>query len=159
EWLVTHDCLLTTQRKRCLALLGKRIQDALRDNPLALRWVRAQIGAHLGQSANVNQVDAMLGGIPVQWMSRNEFDIRVKEMIHCPPPKDEAHALLVSYVAEEIGRLEELLETLEPLAERNRALEAQQARVDTTAEGCKLSSYILASYRGADTALRRLEAQ
>jgi hypothetical protein len=155
--LVTYVSLLGTQRKRALALLGKSRQDALRDDPVALRWLRALLGATLGSAATPQQIAGELGGLSKSKMSRAEFDFRVEQMAGSLPDKAEGHALLVTYVAEEIRRLEELLMVIEPLAERNLALEAQEARADKTAEGVRLGQQILASYRGSDAALRRLE--
>ena len=43
--------LLASQRKRCLALLGKRREDVLADCPVATRWVRLQMSALYGTSA------------------------------------------------------------------------------------------------------------
>jgi hypothetical protein len=91
-------------------------------------------------------------------MSRSEFRFRMEMLAESLPASGEARALLVSYVAEEIRRLQDHLAVLEPLAERNLALDAEDARWDRTAEGTRLGEQILASYRGSDAALRRLEA-
>src|SRR5262249_32070694 len=37
--LARHKTLLGTQRRRALALVGKHREDALRDDPIALRWL------------------------------------------------------------------------------------------------------------------------
>jgi hypothetical protein len=156
--LAASQNLLGSQRKRMLALLGKSYKDALRDDPVALRWVLALIGARFGRAATAGQIAGELGGWPKDGMARAEFDIRVQEMGDLLPDKAAARALLLEYVAAEVSRLAEHLEVLEPLAERSRALEAVEARGDTTAEGARLGQQILASYRGSDAALRRLEA-
>jgi hypothetical protein len=155
--LARHNSLLGTQRRRALALLGKCRDDALHDDPIALRWVRAQIGA-MYDAATLEEVTNQLGSKPPEGMGWPEFDARVKLIAGSLPTRQEAHALLVSYVAEEIRRLEDHLAVVEPLAERNLALDAAEARWDRTAEGARLGQQILASYRGSDAALRRLEA-
>jgi hypothetical protein len=164
EWSMLRDrlkkstSLLGTQRQRCLALLGKCREDALRDDPGALRRVRALFGAVHGNTATPEQVDNLLGGFLPVGMGDTEYEIRVKELAGSLPTKAEAHAQLVAYVAEEISRLEEHLAVLEPLAERNLALDAQKARMDVTPEGTRLAGQVLASYRGSDAALRRVQA-
>jgi hypothetical protein len=164
QWMILRDRvaasqpLLGSQRKRVLALVGKSHQDALRDDPVALRWMAAVLGATFGAAATAEQIAGELGGWPRNGMSRAEFDIRVQEMAGLLPEKAEARALLLESITEEVGRLEEHLEALEPLAERNLAVAAQEARMEVTAEGSGLGQQILASYRGSDAALRRLEA-
>jgi hypothetical protein len=156
--VVKHTNILGTQRQRCLALVGKRREDVLRDDPIALRWMRAQIGMVYGTAATPEQVARMLGGEPPEGMSHAEFDLRVERMVRSLPSKAEAHAQLIASIDEEIRRLEDQLQVVEPLAERNRALAAKAARAEVTAEGARLGQQILASYRGSDAALRRLEA-
>jgi hypothetical protein len=150
--------LLGSQRKRVLALVGKSHQDALRDDPVALRWMAALIGATFGSAATAEQIAGELGGWPKNGMGRAEFDIRVQEMAALLSEKAEARALLLESMTEEVGRLEEHLEVLEPLAERNLTVAAQESRMEVTSEGTRLGQQILASYRGSDAALRRLEA-
>jgi hypothetical protein len=155
--LALGKSLLGTQRQRCLALLGKRFEHVLCDDPVATRWARALIGAVHGAGADLKLVANGLGGRP-EWMFQAEFDIRVKEMAGELATKEDSRTLLVTYVDEEIGRLTDLLAKVEPLARRDRALEAEEAGMDTTADGARLGQQILASYRGSDAALRRLEA-
>jgi hypothetical protein len=50
------------------------------------------------------------------------------------------------------------LPEVELLAERKLALDAQAARREVTADGSRLGQQVLASYRGSDAALRRLDA-
>ena len=53
-----------------------RREDALRDDPVALRWMRALIGAVHGASAPFDMVARMLGGTPLEGMAQDEFEIR-----------------------------------------------------------------------------------
>jgi hypothetical protein len=69
-----------------------------------------------------------------------------------------AVAELRGLVAGEIAALEERLELVEALAERDRAIEAQAARVDLSAEGQKILKYIATNDGAFYKALRRLEA-
>jgi len=155
--LARHKTFLGTQRRRSLALVGRCREDALRDDPIALRWMRAQLGA-MYDNATPEEVAAHFDEWLPEGMSRSEFRFRMEMLAESLPAAGEARALLVSYVAEEIRRLEDHLAVLEPLAERNLALDAEEARWDRTAEGARLAQQILGSYRGSDAALRRLEA-
>jgi hypothetical protein len=155
--LAAGKSLLATQRQRCLVLLGKRLEHVLCDDPVATRWARALIGGVQGAGIPLSAVASGLGGCP-EWMCQTEFDIRVKEMAGELTTKEESRALLAAYAAEEIGRLTDLLAKVEPLARRDRALEAEEAGMDTTPDGARLGQQILASYRGSDAALRRLDA-
>jgi hypothetical protein len=67
-------------------------------------------------------------------------------------------AILVDSMAEEVRRLEDHLQVVEPLAARNLALDADAARAELTPKGARLAQRCLASDRGSDAALRRLEA-
>jgi hypothetical protein len=162
QWSILHQrvksgkSLLGSQRKRCLALLGKRREDALHDDPVASRWLRALLGAMFGANANVKDVAGALGVRPPDGMHPTEFDIRIGELAQSLPTRAEALALLVDDVAEEIRRLEEHLQVVEPLTARDRALDAEAARMEVTPEGTRLGQQVLASYRGSDATLRRL---
>jgi hypothetical protein len=156
--VVQYNNVLGTQRKRCLALVGKRREDALRGDPLALQWVRALLGVACGAGATLERVAKNLGGEPPEGMFGAEFDIRVERIARSLPGKAEAQALLVGAIDAEIRRLEERLAVVEPRAEENLALAAEAARMEVTAEGSRLGQQILASYRGSDACLRRLEA-
>jgi hypothetical protein len=166
EWSILRDRfakapnLLASDRIRALALVGKQRQDALRDDPAALRWVRAMLGAMGGAGATAEKVGRMLGtAARPERMSPDEYNIRLEDLARSLKGQAEAKAQLVAYVAEEIGRLEQHLKVIEPLAKRNLELDQEEARVEVTVEGARLSGYIMGSYRGADASLRRLEAR
>jgi hypothetical protein len=156
--LASGKTLLGTQRRRCLTLLGKRPLDVLRDDPIATRWVRALVGMVLGAGADPEDVAGQLPAVPTEGMHPTEFDVRVKELAEALLPKKEARSLVLSYVTEELGRLANQFDIIKPLADRNLELEAEEAGADTTPAGARLGQQILASYRGSDAALRRLEA-
>jgi hypothetical protein len=105
QWMILRDRvtalqpLLGSQRKRVLALVGKSHQDALRDDPVALRWMPALLGTTFGAAATAEQIAGELGGWPKNGMSRAEFDIRVQEMAGLLPGKAEARVLLLKYMA------------------------------------------------------------
>src|SRR5262249_49458811 len=70
EWLILGNrlenflSLLGTQRKRVLDLVGKRREDVFRDDPIATKWVRAQIGSLYGKEAGAEGVCKFLGSKP-----------------------------------------------------------------------------------------------
>jgi hypothetical protein len=166
EWAVLRDHLvvfmgfLPTQMKRTLSLLGKRREDVLRDDPIALKWFRAQLAAVYGQGANAKTIAQALGvgDYPPKGMAEWELGRRIQQIAASLPDQAEAHALLKAYVAEAIAELEEHLVEVEVLAERDRALQAQAARVDRTVDGSRLTQYAQAQDRTLHAALRRLEA-
>jgi hypothetical protein len=157
ERLRLFTSLLGTQRRRSLSLLGKRREDVLRDDPIATKWVRAQIGAIHGQEVPVDEVRKFLGGKPPEGMFEPEFQIRLEILAKSVPAKADAHAQLKAYVAEAIAELEEHLEQVEALAMRNRKLAVRAARVDRTVDGSRLQQYAQAQDRSFHAALRRLE--
>jgi hypothetical protein len=162
EWTIyqdrlqTFNSLLSSQRKRVLALLGKRREDVFRDDRVATRWMRALIGARLTDERSAQDVANQFGDLLPDGISQSEFDIRIEHLARSLPTRKEAHAQLVSYVAEEIARLQEHLKVIVPLARRDLELAAEEATVQTTPEGARLASYILGSYRGSDASLVRL---
>ena len=71
----------------------------LRDDPIATKWLQAQIGVMLGQDGSLEDVASFLGGTPPSWMKQAEFDTRVQIMAQSVPTKEEAFGRLRSYVA------------------------------------------------------------
>src|SRR5262249_55377611 len=98
-----------------------------------------------------------LDGFCVPGVTHGEWEVRVKELTRTIPSQAEAHRQLVAAIGAEIARLAEYQKAIEPVAERNLALAAREARAETTPEAMRLSGYIKASYAGSDAALRRLE--
>ena len=129
----------------------------LRDDPAATKWMRSLIGLVLGQDAAPEDVAPFLGGSPPEWMSQEEFDIRVVRMRDSLRTPDASVAMLKGYVARAISELQAHQGTIQEVADRRVQQAAAGAAVETTPEGTRLSNYILANEKGCDAALRRLE--
>ena len=151
--------LLGSQRRRCFSLLGKTRESVLRDDPVATKWLRAQIGVMLGQDGSLEDVAGFLGERPPEWMEQEEFDIRVKILADSVPTRAEAFEQLRSHVAEAIAELKEHQTAIQKMARRRLRNKAIGAGVNKTPEGTRLTNYISANDRGCDAALRRLEIQ
>ncbi len=149
--------LLATQRRMCFTLSGKRPEQVLRDDPVATKWLRAQIGVMLDQNPLLNEVADFLGGQPPDDMAPHEFTIRTREMAASVLPRSAAFQLLKAYVAEAIAELKAHQVAIEAAADRKRQNAAVAAAVQTTREGIQIWNYIQGVDRGCDAALRRLE--
>ena len=155
--VLNYSELMYTERLRCFSLLGKRPEQVLTGDPVATRWLRAQIGSKLGEEASLEDVADFLGGQPPEWMPQDEFWIRVKEMAGSLHTRQGSIILLKTYIQRVITDLKALHTTLVEAAERKLHAAAEGALVDTSPEGTRLSNYIDKVDRGCDAALRRLE--
>ena len=95
--------LLGSQRVRCFTLSATRPTNALRDDPEAARWLRAQIGVMLGREATLAQIAEFLGGGPPEGMSEAEFTLRLRYLAESLLPKEESFQLLRRYVSRKIA--------------------------------------------------------
>ena len=149
--------ILRTERRLCFTLIAKTPESVLQGDPIATEWLRAQIGVMLGQEGTLEEVASFLGGQPPEGMEQDEFDIRVSILAKSLRPRAESFFQLRRLVAGEIRKLRALQVTIKEVADRKLQNAAESALVETTPEGSRLSSYILANERGCDSALRRLE--
>ena len=149
--------LLGTQRLRCFRLAGTDPLNALRDEPVATKILRIQMGVMLGPEAELVDVAGFLGERPPEWMDQDEFDIRVAQMRDSLKPKKESFLELRSYVAEAIAELQAHELKIREAAARRLEQEAGGAAVDSSPEGIRIMNYITNNEKGCDAALRRIE--
>ena len=149
--------LLGTQRRRCFLLSGTDPLDALRDHPVATKFLRAQIGIMLGPDAKLADVASFLGETPPEGMDQDEFDIRVTHMRDSLKPRKESFLELRSYVAEALAELQAHELKIQEAAARRLEQEAGGAAADSSPEGLRLMNYITNNEKGFDMALRRIE--
>jgi len=157
--LATYAGLLGTQRHRALHLAGKRMTDVLADDPLALCWFLALIGASYGnQGETLDIIAKCLGNGPPEGMGTPEFQVRVKDLAAQVPSQAEGRARLLAYLAEAVAALREHLAFVREIEEEDRSLAVQSARIDLGAEGKQLLRYQATQERSYQAALRRLDA-
>ncbi len=149
--------LLGTQRLRCFRLAGTDPLQALRDEPVATKVLRLQIGVMLGPEADLADVASFLGGTPPEWMDQEEFDIRVNHLRDSLKPKKESFLELRGYVAEALAELQAHELKIEQAAARRLEQEVGGAAVDSSPEGIRIMNYITNNEKGFDMALRRIE--
>jgi hypothetical protein len=149
--------LLGTQRLRCFTLAGTVPENALRDDPVATKVLRIQIGIMLSPEADLADVASFLGEQPPEWMEQEEFDIRVTHMRASLKPRKESFLELMDYVAEAIAELQAHALKTQETAARRLEQQAGGAAVDSSPEGIRLMGYITSNEKGCDAALRRLE--
>ncbi len=148
---------LSTQRKRCFKLLGRPSLSVLRDDPVATKWLRIQIGAMFGPDAALEDVAGFLGGRPPEWMPQEEFAIRVRLLRDSLLTPVASLVMFKAYVAGAINELKAHQVAIQEVADRRLQDVVAGAGVEATPEGIRLSNHILANEKGCDSALRRLE--
>jgi len=149
--------LLGSQRLRCFRLAGTDPLHTLRDDPVATKVLRIQIGVMLGPDADPVDVASFLGEQPPEWMDQDEYDIRVTQMCDSLKPKKESFLELMDYVAEVIAELQAHELKIQEVAARRLEQEAGGAAVDSSPGGIRLMTYITNNEKGCDAALRRIE--
>jgi hypothetical protein len=163
QWSIVHARLvqylnpLSTQRKRCFKLLGRPSLSVLRDDPVATKWLRIQIGAMFGPDASLEDVAGFLGGRPPEWMPQEEFAIRVGLLRDSLLTPVASLVMFKAYVAGAINELKAHQVAIQEVADRRLQDAVAGAGVEATPAGISVSNYILANERGCDSALRRLE--
>ena len=157
ERLSRNENLLYTQRIRCFKLLARPALNALRDDPVATKWLRVQIGVLLGPDAALEDVADFLGGAPPEWMPLEEFTIRVTALRDSLLTREASFVMLKTYVSRAMSDLRAHQVAIQEKAERRLEDATAGAAVDATPEGTRLTNYILANEKGCDAALRRLE--
>ncbi len=150
--------LLNTEFDLVLLLLGKRLSDVFAGDPIATRWVVAQLSGVFGTpDVDLNRLSAHLGGRP-DGMCPSEYSIRLKLLASALVGKEEGRALLRAYIAEIKAELTEHLALVDELTEYKRARSVSNARVALTPEGKQLLQYQKKHEGSHDAALRRLDA-
>ena len=74
-------------------------------------------------------------GTPVPPMSQSELDIRASELIEMIPGQQQSNILLRGYVAEELARLDDQIELVNALAERDLARDVDHAMIAAEPRG------------------------
>jgi hypothetical protein len=155
--LEKHCGLLYSQRLLSIRLLGKTMHDVYRDDPVVIRWVVAHLGSMHGDKPELApEVIFRSLGTPVPPMSQVELDIRARELIEMIPGQQQSNILLRGYVAEELARLDEQIELVNALAERDLARDVDHAMIALNPEGKQLLGYVTAQRQSYDAARRQL---
>jgi hypothetical protein len=156
--LETHKRFCLTERTLVLQLQGKRPVDALRSDPVAVKWLTVLLGASYPPDYDKVQCFAReLGLYPPSDMHVSEFNLRVAELAAAVPAQSQCLSLLQAYVAETILDLENHLEIIQELEQEKRAIALQRARIDLDERGKQVLRY-QSSHRGSfEAALRRLD--
>jgi hypothetical protein len=140
--LESNSCLLSSQRYLAIQLLGKRISDVFRGDPLVTQWLVAMLGASYGADGmDDDQVDKLFRKHRIEHMSDIEFDDRIDTLLDMLPEKKAGKAALQACIAAAIAALDEHIELLDALAERDLEQALQDARVDRTVDGQRLLKY------------------
>ena len=151
--------LLFSQRHMLMNLLGKRMSDVFRDDPVATRYVIAELSGVLGnQDVDPEKVAGVIGGGVPEGMSRTEYDQRIKFLAGSLTEKKEGNTKLKAYIAEVKTELTEHLKVIEELTEYKRAQAVRNARIDLGPQGKQLMQYQQKHEASFDSALRRLAA-
>ena len=129
----------------------------LRDDPVATKWLRLQIGAMFGPDASLEDVAGFLGGQSPEWMPQEEFAIRVGLLRDSLLTPVASLVMFKAYVAGAINELKAHQVAIQEVADRRLQDAVAGAAVEATPEGIRLSNHILANEKGCDSALRRLE--
>ena len=157
--LETEPGLLASQRELSLFLVGKRLTDVFRDDPVATRWMLAHLGTLFGHMKEVDPA-VILGntGIPSFLMGTDELHARASALARSLPGLRQSLELLRGYVAEELARLEEHIEFITEVSQRDRELDIAAAEIPLTPEGKQLTGYVNTQRQAYDSLLRRLDA-
>jgi hypothetical protein len=148
-----------TQLNLLINIQGKRLTDVLRDDPLATRYVVAELSAVLGnQNVDLDRVAGRLGGIIPEGMSRVEYEERLKVLAGSLVDQKEGKTKLRAYIADFKDELTEHLRLVEELTEYKRAQAIRNARIDLGPQGKQLMQYQKKHEASFDSNLRRLAA-
>jgi len=150
--------LLASTRRLCFSLSGTKREEVLRSHPAATRWFLAHAGMMYGEEATLDNVLALLGTEPPEWMQEAEFVNRVQRLLSAVPAKAVARELITGYVAEAIQELEGQWDYVNEIADRDIGLDAIVACLDATPAGISLANAIDKSDKSCLAAIRRLQA-
>ena len=79
--------LLASTPAPCFSLIGKKREQVLRSDPAATRWFLALAGMMYGEEVTLDDVLALLGTEPPEWLQEAEFVIRAERLLGAVPTK------------------------------------------------------------------------
>ncbi len=164
EWSIIRKSLsqglplLASMRRRCFSLNGKTYEQVLRSDRQATRWFLGLAGLMYGKEATVEDILALLGTDPPEWMQEAEFVTRATRLQRQLPTKAAARELLTGYVTKVMKRLKKELAYVKEVADRDLGLDATEAAADVTPAGISLANAIDKVDRSCMAAIRKLEA-
>jgi hypothetical protein len=138
--------------------VGKKREHVLRSDPAATRWFLAFAGMIYGEEATPDDVLALLGTEPPEWLQEDEFVTRGQRLLSEVPTKAVARERITGYVAEAIQELEGQWDYGNEIADRDIGLDTIVACLDATPAGISLANAIDKSDRSCLAAIRRLQA-
>ena len=151
--------LLGSTRSLCYSLLGKKHEHVLRNDPTATRWFLALAGMMYGEKTTVDDVLALLGTDPPEWMSEAEFVIRATRLRSRGAdggggPGAHHGLRRRGHGGAGGGQWDHVNE----VADRDIGLDAVVAALDVTPAGMSLASAIDKAEKSCLAAIRRLQA-
>ena len=151
--------LLASTRRRCFSLVGKTREQVLRSDQTATSWFLNLAGLMYGQEATLEDILALLGTEPPEWMQEAEFVSGAERLRSAVPTEAVARETLKGQVSTIMADLKTELTTAREVAARDLELDAAVACADATPTGTKLTNAIDKVDRSCLAAIRRLEAR
>ena len=158
EYLSQDTPLLASTRSLCFSLLGKKREQVLRGDPVATRWFLGLAGLMYGEKATLDNVLALLGTDPPEWMYEAEFVTRATRLRSAVPATAVARERITGYVAEVMEELGGQWDYVNEIADRDIGLDAVVAALDVTPAGMSLANAIDKAEKSCLAAIRRLQA-
>jgi len=151
--------LLASTRRRCFSLIGKTREQVLRSDRTATPLFLNLAGLMYGQEATLENILALLGTEPPEWMQEAELVTRGERLLSAVPTQAAAREALKGNISAIMEDLKGKLAYAREAAERDLELDAAEACADATPEGTKLTNAIDKIDRSCLAAIRRLEAR
>jgi hypothetical protein len=159
EHIAAHHCLYAHQRLWLLNMLGKEGLDAVRADPVAVRWIPVLVGATYGRQPNIlKQVSIESGNLLPVWMHRDEYWEWMQKLADMVLEVGPARERLKAYLDEAVAAIKQQLVAALKRERRRRATAVQRARIDLSAPGKSLLSYQLGNERAFQGVQRRIDA-
>ena len=154
-----YEILFWSQRERLFHLLGKRLRDLFKDDPVIINWIVAMMGAVFGDSEGdkAAQIGHVLEGLRPAWMDDGEYRLRMSALAGMLPKKAAATEKVRVLVAKKIADLKKRLKLAKANAKHELSLDLEKAQVNDTADGARRSNYKFGHVRSFDAELRRLK--
>jgi hypothetical protein len=150
--------LMASTRRLCFSLLGTNRQQVLRGDPVATRWFLGLAGMMYGAEVTLDNILALLGTDPPEWVQEIEFVARGERLQREVPTKEVATEQIKGYVAEVMEELGRQWDYVNEIADRDIGLDAVVAALDVTPAGISLANAIDKADKTCLAAIRRLQA-